>query len=101
MPTEVERGPDGALYVSLLTGAPFNAGVAGIYKIVSGQPQLAQGGFKTIIDFTFGPDGSMYVLTRHLSHVLWRARPADHGGAERDEDGRYHRTQSTDQRAHG
>ena len=41
VPTEVEMGPDGSLYVSLLTGAPFTAGVAGIYKIVPGQaPQL-------------------------------------------------------------
>jgi glucose/arabinose dehydrogenase len=62
VPTEVERGPDGALYVSLLTGFPFTSGVAGVYKIVNGQPQLSQGGFKTITDFTFGPDGSMYVL---------------------------------------
>jgi hypothetical protein len=67
VPTEVERGPEGSLYVSLLTGAPFTAGVAGIYKIVSGQPQLAQGGFKTITDFTFGPDGSMYVLEHATS----------------------------------
>ena len=27
VPTEVERGPDGALYVSLLTGVPFTAGL--------------------------------------------------------------------------
>jgi hypothetical protein len=71
VPTEVERGPDGALYVSLLTGAPFTAGVAGIYKIVSGQPQLAQGGFKTITDFTFGPDGSMYVLEHATSDTFF------------------------------
>jgi len=71
VPTEVEQGPDGALYVSLLTGAPFTAGVAGIYKIVSGQPQLVQGGFKTITDFTFGPDGSMYVLEHATSPTFF------------------------------
>jgi len=71
VPTEVERGPDGSLYVSLLTGAPFTAGVAGIYKIVSGQPQLVQGGFKTITDFTFGPDGSMYVLEHATSATFF------------------------------
>ena len=67
VPTEVERGPDGALYVSLLTGVPFTAGAAGVYKIVDGNAQLAQGGFKTVIDFTFGPDGSMYVLENATS----------------------------------
>ncbi len=71
VPTEVERGPDGALYVSLLTGAPFTAGVAGVYKIVDGQPQLVQGGFKTITDFTFGPDGSMYVLEHASSPTFF------------------------------
>jgi glucose/arabinose dehydrogenase len=71
VPTEVERGPDGALYVSELTGAPFTSGVAGIFKIVSGQPQLFQGGFKTIIDFTFGPDGSMYVLEHASSPTFF------------------------------
>lgn len=63
VPTEVNIGPDGALYVSLLTGFPFTPGAAGIYRVVPGQaPQLFQGGFKTITDFAFGPDGSMYVL---------------------------------------
>lgn len=63
VPTEVERGPDGALYVSLLSGVPFTAGAAGIYRVVPGEaPQLYAGGFKTITDFTFGPDGSFYVV---------------------------------------
>lgn len=74
VPTEVERGPDGALYVSQLTGAPFTSGVAGIFKIVNGQPQLVQGGFKTVIDFTFGPDGSMYVL-EHASSATFFGGP--------------------------
>jgi len=71
VPTEVELGPDGALYVSQLTGAPFTKGVAGIFKIVNGQPQLVQGGFKTVIDFTFGPDGSMYVLEHASSDTFF------------------------------
>jgi sugar lactone lactonase YvrE len=63
VPTEVRRGPDGELYVSELTGFPFTAGVAGIYRVVPGQaPQLVAAGFKTITDFAFGPDGSLYVL---------------------------------------
>jgi hypothetical protein len=63
VPTEVERGPDGALYVSLLTGVPFTAGAALIYRVVPGEPlQVFASGFKTITDFTFGPDGSLYVI---------------------------------------
>jgi hypothetical protein len=68
VPTEVSVGPDGALYVSLLTGAPFTPGAAGIYRVVPGQaPQLYEGGFKTVIDFAFGPDGSLYVLEHSIA----------------------------------
>lgn len=63
VPTRVRRGPDGALYVSTLSGAPFLTGSAVIYRVVPGQaPQLYAGGFKTITDFAFAADGGMYVL---------------------------------------
>ena len=63
VPTEVVRGPDGALYVSTLTGAPFVAGNAAIWRVVPGSaPTVHAGGFKTITDFDWGPDGSLYVL---------------------------------------
>ena len=63
VPTRVKRGPDGALYVSTLSGAPFLAGAAAIYRVQPGQsPTLHLGGFKTITDFTFAPDGGLYVL---------------------------------------
>lgn len=63
VPTRVKHGPDGALYVSTLSGVPFIAGAAAIYRIVPGQPpQLWAGGFKTITDFAFAPDGSVYVV---------------------------------------
>ncbi len=63
VPTEVQRGPDGALYVSTLSGAPFVAGSAAIYRVVPGAaPQVYAGGFKTITDFDWGPDGSLYVV---------------------------------------
>jgi len=63
VPTEVKRGPDGALYVSTLTGVPFQAGVAAIYRVTEGQaPQLVAGGFKMITDFDIAADGSLYVL---------------------------------------
>ena len=63
VPTEVVRGPDGALYVSQLTGVPFVAGNASIWRIVPGAaPQIYATGFKTITDFDWGPDGNLYVL---------------------------------------
>jgi hypothetical protein len=63
VPTEVVRGPDGALYVSTLTGAPFLPGLARIYRVTpDGASSVYRGGFTAITDFAFGPDGSLYVL---------------------------------------
>jgi hypothetical protein len=71
VPTEVERGPDGALYVSELTGVPFAIGAAGVYRVgANGAPTLYAGGFKMITDFTFGPDSSLYVLEYASSPVF-------------------------------
>jgi hypothetical protein len=67
VPTCVARGPDGAYYVGELTGLPFAAGAATLYRVVPGQaPEVVYTGFKTIIDIDFGPDGSLYVL-QHAS----------------------------------
>jgi len=63
VPTGVAVGPDGAYYVSELTGVPFAVGAANVYRVVPGQaPEVAYSGLKTIIDLDFGPDGSLYVL---------------------------------------
>jgi hypothetical protein len=63
VPTSVVRGPDGAYYVGELTGVPFAEGAARVYRVVPGQaPTVFLSGFKTIIDLTFGPDGSLFVL---------------------------------------
>jgi hypothetical protein len=63
VPTRVRRGPDGDLYVSTLSGAPFAIGAAAIYVVRPGQPPAVHaGGFKMITDFAFAPDGGVYVL---------------------------------------
>ena len=63
VPTAVVVGPDGAYYVSELTGVPFADGAARVYRVVPGQaPTVYLAGFKTIIDLAFGPDGSLFVL---------------------------------------
>ena len=75
VPTDVRRGPDGALYVSTLTGVPFTAGAAIVYRIAAGStPQPYATGFKTITDLAFGADASLYVL-QFASGPLFFAGP--------------------------
>lgn len=64
VPTSVAQGPDGSLYVGQLTGFPFPVGGANIYRVPAdgGTPEVFATGFTAVIDVTFGPDGSMYVL---------------------------------------
>jgi hypothetical protein len=71
VPTAVAVGPDGALYVSELSGAPFAAGAARIYRVVPGtEPTVAYEGFKTIMDIAF--DGrALYVLEYDSAPVFF------------------------------
>jgi hypothetical protein len=64
VPTTVALGPDGDLYVGVLTGGPFTVGLANVYRVPAdgGTPEVAYSGFTNIIDIAFGPDGSLYVL---------------------------------------
>lgn len=77
VPTAVAVGPDGAYYVSELTGVPFAAGAANVYRVVPGAaPQVFRGGFTTVTDIDFGPDGSLYVL-EHSTGPAFFALPGD------------------------
>jgi len=61
VPTEVRRGPDGALYVSTLSGAPFVPGAARIFRVVEGSaPTVHLDGLTQVTGFAFGRDGSIY-----------------------------------------
>ena len=64
VPTTVTTGPDGALYVGQLTGFPFPAGAANVYRVPAdgGAPTIFSSGFTKIIDIAFAADGSLYVL---------------------------------------
>jgi hypothetical protein len=72
VPTAVAVGPDGAYYVSELSGVPFAAGAANIYRVVPGEaPTVRWTGFTTVIDLAFGPDGSLYVLEHSTGPVFF------------------------------
>lgn len=63
VPTSVTRGPDGAYYVGQLTGFPFPAGRARVFRVVPGEdPEVYARGFTHITDLEFGDDGKLYVL---------------------------------------
>jgi hypothetical protein len=81
VPTSIAVGPDGAYYVSELTGVPFTGGRANIYRVTEEEaPRLfliddaCIGGFKAIVDIAFDPDGNLYVL-QHTSAAVQQLGP--------------------------
>lgn len=64
VPTSVALGPDGWLYVGQLTGFPFPAGAAKVWRVPAdgGTPEVCATGFTAIVDLTFDPWGNLYVL---------------------------------------
>jgi sugar lactone lactonase YvrE len=62
VPTCVDRGEDGALYVGQLTGGGNPPGSASVWRVVPGQkPVKWWTGFTTITGCGFGNDGSFFV----------------------------------------
>jgi hypothetical protein len=62
VPTNLAAGPDGAVYLSDLTGAPFPEGASIIWRWDGHAFVPYAEGFTTAIDLAFGPDGSLYVV---------------------------------------
>jgi hypothetical protein len=63
VPTSVVQGPDGAYYISQLTGFPFEKGDANIWRVVPGQPSTVYAsGLTNLTDLAFAPDGSLYAV---------------------------------------
>ncbi|WP_225894056.1 ScyD/ScyE family protein [Atlanticothrix silvestris] len=71
VPTSVTVGPDNALYVGELTGFPFQAETAQVYRInAEGQPEVYAGGFTHIADLAFDKFGGLYVLEYDADGIL-------------------------------
>ncbi|MGH3423405.1 MAG: ScyD/ScyE family protein [Nocardioidaceae bacterium] len=63
VPTSAVIGPDGALYVSQLTGFPFPQGGSKIYRVAPGHaPQVYATGLTNVTDLAFGQDGCLYAV---------------------------------------
>jgi hypothetical protein len=82
--TSVAVGPDGAYYVTELKGFPAPTGESRVWRIekgsrhvaceagVAGSPcSVVADGFTSIVDLTFGPDGTAYVV--ELDEASWFA----------------------------
>jgi hypothetical protein len=70
VPTDVVVGPDGAYYVSTLTGFPFTTGTASVYRVVPGQAPTAYAtGLTQVTDLAFASDGSLYTL-QHATAIF-------------------------------
>jgi hypothetical protein len=62
VPTGLTIGPDGALYVTTLTGFPFIAGAARVYRVdENGETTVYAEGLTAATDLAFDTDGSLLV----------------------------------------
>jgi hypothetical protein len=64
VPTSVTEGPDGALYVSQLTGFPFWQGSSSVFRIASdgSSTEVYSSGFTAVVDLAVADDLTLYVL---------------------------------------
>jgi hypothetical protein len=79
VPTGVVSGPDGAYYVSQLTGFPFPVGGANVFRVnpATGAFTTYATGFTNAMDLDFGRDGTLYVLEIDSDSIL---QPGTDGG---------------------
>jgi hypothetical protein len=63
VPTDVEVGPDGMLYVTTLPGQPELPGTASVYRVHprTGAVELVASGFSGAVDLAVAADGTIYV----------------------------------------
>jgi hypothetical protein len=71
VPTSVVRGPDGAYYISQLTGFPFEQGDANIWRVVPGEsPTVYASGLTNLTDLDFAEDGTLYAVEISSEGIL-------------------------------
>ena len=80
VPTGVVEGPDGAYYVSQLTGGPFPVGGANVFRVDprTGAYTVYASGFTMAMDLDFGDDGTLYVLEIDSDNILGGSREGGH-----------------------
>jgi hypothetical protein len=85
VPTSVDIGPDGAIYVGELTGVPAVPGWSRIWRIAPGATnvvcpsdgcEIVVSGLTSVIDVAFGPDGRLYVAEYDANGWLAAVVPA-------------------------
>ena len=64
VPTSVAVGLDGAYYVGMLSGFPFAAGAATVYRVdpATGRHDPYVTGLNHVVGIGFGPDGTLFVV---------------------------------------
>ena len=94
VPTGMTKGPDGAVYLATLTGAPFPAASARVFRMLDrngdgdaldiGETEVYAEGFTTATDVAFLPDGALLVAeyTTDMPAIVSKgyARSAEHPG---------------------
>jgi hypothetical protein len=71
VPTSVVQGPDGAYYISQLTGFPFEQGLSSIWRVVPGSaPTKWATGLTNVTDLEFGADGTLYAVEISANGLL-------------------------------
>jgi hypothetical protein len=81
VPTGVVRGPDGAYYMSQLTGFPFPIGGAKVFRVNArtGAASPYATGFTNAMDLAFGRDGTLYVLEIDHDSIIPPVGPSREG----------------------
>ncbi len=76
-PTSVVTGPDGARYVSELTGYPYPNGMARIYRVArDGTVTVAADGLTTVTDLAYAEDDTLYAVETSSDGLLTGTRGA-------------------------